>query len=121
MNRIRRLFRKREPKEPRIFERAIRVESNWDCSGGKVILIHGNTNTELNIPVTKFELVMEAGKPVTVNMGILCGGLDLIQELTEENPLIIEVKHLKIEVDHNPATSENPPPWACECEEKNNA
>jgi len=108
MNKLRNLFRKREPEAPQIYERAIRVESNWDCSGGKVILIHNNTGRELNIPVTSFELVMEAGKPVTANMGILCGGLELIQELTEENPLLIEVKHI---------------PRLCKCEEEhsNNA
>ncbi len=108
MYKFRNLFRKREPEAPTIFERAIRVESNWDCSGGKVILIHNNTGRELNIPVTSFELVMEAGKPVTANMGILCGGLELIQELTEENPLLIEVKHI---------------PRLCKCEEEhsNNA
>ncbi len=106
MNRIRNLFRKREPEAPAIYERAIRVKSNWDASGGKVILMHENTGLELNIPVTRFELVMQAGKPVEVNMGILCGGLDLIQELTEENPLVIDVKHV---------------PGLCKCEEKDNA
>ena len=113
MNRIRNLFRKREPEAPAVYERAIRVESNWDCSGGKIILIHDNTEQELNVPVTHFELTMAVGRPVTVNMGILCGGLDLIQELTEENPLIIEVKHI-------PSTSKDSPPYTCKCEEKDN-
>lgn len=105
MNRIERLFQKREPEEPEIWDRAIRIKSNWDATGGKVILIHGNTDTELNIPVTDLEVKMKAGAPVQVTMGILCGGLDLIQELTEKNPLIIKVKHI---------------PGLCKCEEEDN-
>ncbi len=114
MNKLRNLFRKREPEEPEIWDRAIRVACNWDASGGKVILIHGNTNTELSVPVTNLEVKMQAGYPVKVTMGILCGGLDLIQELTEENPLLIEVNH-------KTTTSKDPPPWACKCKEKDNA
>jgi hypothetical protein len=85
---------------PGIDKREVVWRSNWNSSRGSLIIRHGDEQQELNVPIVSINMNAAAGVPAQMTISALCGGVDVIQEISEKNPLMIEIRHIPGLCDH---------------------